>query len=124
MKDKQVLIRLPQELHKKLAHSAVEEGVSRCYLIVSAIEKYLGKETKKERRMKTFLQSVSDVRRAVSNQLENYDLSCYRLPYDELLEQVTDDLIEFLKGLHFQWGDEMPETSDEDWENLFKPYEK
>ena len=41
MKDKQVLIRMSPEDHKKLAHSAIEAGVSRCEFIRVALQMYL-----------------------------------------------------------------------------------
>lgn len=73
--------------------------------------------------MRPILQSPVAVRREVKDQLENYDMSCYTLPYDELVDAVTENLIDFLKAFDFEWGNEMPEMTDLDWIDLCKHYE-
>ena len=73
--------------------------------------------------MRPILQSREAVRREVKNQLENYDMSCYRLGFDDLADAVTNNFEDFLDEIDFEWGNEMPEMSDEMWEELTKEYE-
>jgi hypothetical protein len=70
------------------------------------------------------ISNLSDLRRIVSDQLENYDMSCYTIPYEELVEEATSSLHDFIQACGFKWGQELPELSDEHFRDLTREFEK
>jgi hypothetical protein len=70
------------------------------------------------------IKTRSDLRSMVADQVEHYDMSCYRLPFDELVDAMTKNLYDFLVLRNFEYGLEMISMSDAAWTRLASPYEK
>ena len=69
------------------------------------------------------INSFQDLKRYISDQ-PLCDLELY-IDYDKLVENVAEDLEHLLKTKHnFEYGQECPEISDDEFWDLFKPYEK
>ena len=67
----------------------------------------------------TNINSLTDLQRYVSGQTERYDMSCYTVRYDELVDIMTDRLLELIRSDYgFEWGDEFPDEAQIDWEEL------
>lgn len=70
----------------------------------------------------TTFKTLRDIRRFIADQ--PIDLSQY-IDEDDLYDNVARDLLNYLEE-KYNWifGQELPEFSDADFWNLFKPYEK
>ena len=70
------------------------------------------------------INSYSDLRRYVSDQVDNiHDKSMY-INENELIGVVTHDLLEMIvDDYEFEYGQEMPDITDWAFWNLFEPYE-
>ena len=68
--------------------------------------------------------SYIDIYRYISEQAVNVDLSCYTYVYDDLVDCVAGDYLDLLRD-KYNWfyGQELPEISEEEFWDLFKPYE-
>lgn len=71
------------------------------------------------------LHSFTDLRRTVARWSEDIFVECYNLPYDELIEAVSDDFLTYLRDEHeFKWGDDLPYISGEQFWDFFRPYDR
>ena len=68
------------------------------------------------------INTMQDIERIISDQ--PWDRNLYIFEQD-LIEKVSDDLLElFVNKYNFEWGDEEPKINDNEFWNLFIPYEK
>lgn len=51
----------------------------------------------------------ADLRRYMSDQLARINTECYTAPFEDLLEEGTDNLLELMRKKYgFKWGDSVP----------------
>jgi hypothetical protein len=70
----------------------------------------------------TTYNSIRDIRRYVSDCTHTIDPSQY-IEYEQLLDNVTHDLIHYIRQKGWSWGESFDISEEEFWD-LLKPYEK
>jgi len=61
----------------------------------------------------TYINSLDDLSRYVSEQLESYESGLYGMTHADLEAQTLENLRIELRNRGFRWGDRMPEISDD-----------
>lgn len=66
-----------------------------------------------------------ELRRFVADWAQSIDINQYRVSFEDLCEEVSYSLLDFIKEEHdFKFGDDMPYISEDQFWEFFKEWEK
>ncbi len=70
------------------------------------------------------ISNFREFRREIAKMSESVDAAQYRYDFEDLIDNVSEDLMYEAQAKGFKYGDDMPEFTDKEFWEAFKNYDK